>query len=196
MKALKIFFILVILSLSGSLLAQVKVEMVRGDVKYNGKFLKTRQVISEKGMILVGDKSLCKIKFEKTGSVLVIGPNSSMALRRPKTTGAPLLKTGAVRFYSLLKDDNGKKPTVYTKQMAAGIRGTDFLLKVNPLLGESEIVMFDGIVELTNLAKTKDKLTVKKGQWGGVGGRFGATFQKPIDLPKNVIDVFENVIGR
>lgn len=174
--------------------AQVKVEIARGEVKLDGKFIKKNETISENGTISVGKNSFCKVKFVELGSSLVIGPDSSLELKKPaKGRRKPTLVKGLMRFVS--SGEKGKEePNFYTKQIAAGIRGTDFMLVSNPLLGETEIVMFDGLVRMFNRGNKKDVLNVKKGQWGGLGGRFGAKFQPPIDLPKNVINHFDKAL--
>ncbi|MCR9206262.1 MAG: FecR family protein [Halobacteriovoraceae bacterium] len=174
--------------------SQVKVEIARGEVKLDGKFIRKNETIDENGTISVGKNSFCKVKFVELGSSLVVGPNSSLVLKKPKKgRRRPTLVKGLMRFVSGDKKGN-KEPNFYTKQVAAGIRGTDFMLVSNPLLGETEIVMFDGRVKMYNRSNKKDILNVKKGQWGGLGGRFGAKFQPPIDLPENVINHFNGAL--
>lgn len=188
MKTLLLFLFL------SPVFANFQVEIAKGEVRHNDKVIKKGDKFEEDGIITVGKSSFCKIKYIETNSVLVVGPDSALKLTPPqKGRSKPNLVKGVIRFVSGGKKDI-KEPIFYTKSVAAGIRGTDFLYKSNPLLGETEIVMFDGLVRMVNLDNKKDVLNVKKGQWGGLGGRFGSKFQKPIDLPRNVINHFDELL--
>ena len=56
---------------------------------------------------------------------------------------------------------------------------------------ESEIVVIDGQVEFQNSSNPDDVALISKGQWGGLGGRYGQTIGKVLDLPGNVISAFD-----
>jgi hypothetical protein len=71
-----------------------------------------------------------------------------------------------------------------------GVRGTDFLAIVNPILGESEIVVFEGNVDFTSVSDSKDIKHIPAGHWGGIGGRFGAKTHDLIALPQSALDYF------
>lgn len=83
------------------------------------------------------------------------------------------------------------KKVLGTKTASLGLRGTDFLFVSNELLGETEVVMFDGEVELSNNSNDSDSKILRKNYWGGVGGRFGEQVKVLPELPKNVIDHFK-----
>ena len=87
-----------------------------------------------------------------------------------------------------------KKPKggIYTPTAAMGVRGTDFQVIVNPLLGETEIVVLNGKVIFQSLKSFDDKRELTDGQWGGLGGRFGSEIGEILDLPKNVLDFFDS----
>jgi hypothetical protein len=74
-----------------------------------------------------------------------------------------------------------------------GVRGTDFLAISNPLLGESELIVFDGTVDLHSGLDPSDSKLVTKGHWGGVGGRFGKKIGDLITLPANVLSHFDEI---
>lgn len=180
--------------LSVTTTAQVEVSVVKGRVLNLKKTLKKGDILQAGNLIRTGKSSLCKLTFKKSGASIVLGPESALKIKSPDKKAKPGLIKGALRYFNSKKSD--QEPTLYTKQVSAGVRGTDFMLVANPLLGETEIVMFDGEVLLKNLATPRDKLDVKGGQWGGLGGRFGSKFQKPIDLPENVIKVFRAKIQK
>ncbi len=74
-----------------------------------------------------------------------------------------------------------------------GVRGTDFMAVYNPLLDESEIVVFDGTVDLDSRIAPpgrKDHKLIPKGHWGGVGGRYGKKIGDLIHLPANILEHF------
>jgi len=42
-----------------------------------------------------------------------------------------------------------------------GVRGTDYFVKVTPALGETELIVFDGTVNIANSIDKKDAKNVK-----------------------------------
>lgn len=106
---------------------------------------------------------------------------------------AVTLKNGVIRWIGKHKE-LGRLKGILTPQAALGVRGTDFVLKTTELFDESEIVVLDGLVSFENLANPNDKASVKKGQWGGVGGRFGQINGKILDLPKKILDHFDRTL--
>ena len=69
------------------------------------------------------------------------------------------------------------------------VRGTDFMASYDPLLGESEIVSFSDAVDFRKTI-SRVGITVKAGQWGGFGGRFGSAIKPPMTLSKEILDSF------
>ncbi len=194
MKNLILYFIL----LSYSLLAFAEVSKVeipsgvvtklKGTVYFEGKLVNEGDIINKMGKIETKDKSFLQIKIEKWKNTISIGPNSTMQLNfsdEKKYT----LDEGACRWKSFGKSES--KGKIFTKNSSMGVRGTDFLLKSNTLLGETEIIMFDGVVLMENSADKSNTAEIKKGQWGGIGGRFGNKISPILDLPKAIIDAAE-----
>jgi hypothetical protein len=191
MKNLILCFIL----LSHSLLAFAEVSKVeipsgvvtklKGTVYFEGKLVNEGDIINKMGKIETKDKSFLQIKIEKWKNTISIGPNSTMQLNfsdEKKYT----LDEGACRWKSFGKSES--KGKIFTKNSSMGVRGTDFLLKSNSLLNETEIIMFDGVVLMENSADKSNTAEIKKGQWGGIGGRFGNKISSIIDLPKEIIE--------
>ena len=67
-------------------------------------------------------------------------------------------------------------------------------MKTNTLLGETEIIMFDGEVMMENVNDKDNTALLKKGQWGGIGGRFGDKIAPVLDLPQAVLDMTEKIL--
>lgn len=164
------------------------VTKLKGTVYFEGKLVNEGDIINKMGKIETKDKSFLQIKIEKWKNTISIGPNSTMQLNfsdEKKYT----LDEGACRWKSFGKSES--KGKIFTKNSSMGVRGTDFLLKSNTLLGETEIIMFDGVVLMENSADKSNTAEIKKGQWGGIGGRFGNKISPILDLPKAIIDAAE-----
>jgi hypothetical protein len=163
---------------------------IRGKVFFNGKLLKANDVINVSGILKSHRRSFVKLKINEWNTNIVVGPNSEMKI--------DLSSKKAPKKYSFLKGrcrwktntDSKSSGVIHTKQASLGVRGTDYLLIANSLLGETEVVIFDGLVEFKNSTDTKDVVVLKKNQWGGIGGRYGSKIGKVLDLPGNVVSAF------
>lgn len=164
---------------------------LRGNVLFEGQPVKEGDTINKPGKIETKDKSFLQIKIDKWKNNISIGPNSIMQLNfndEKKYT----LEAGSCRWKSFAHSDS--KGKIFTKRVAMGVRGTDFFLKTNTLLGETEIIMFDGEVMMENLNDKDNTALVKKGQWGGIGGRFGEKISPILNLPQALIDSTEKIL--
>ncbi len=192
-----IFSVLFLISsLSLFALPTAEVVKVRGIVDYQGQEVTKGMELSRKGLLKTGKKSFVKVFIKSWGNTIVLGPNAEMQLdlTKKEVEKKYSLYKGACRWVTSKKSKENKGK-VYTKLASLGVRGTDYWLKVNHLLNETEIVVFDGKVEMTNLNDTDDNALLNKGQWGGIGGRFGNKLVKPIDLPSNVISHFNRYLN-
>src|SRR5690606_23050990 len=89
-----------------------------------------------------------------------------------ETARAHILLNGTIR--ARLRDKVSKgRFKVRTASAVIGVRGTDFMAVFNPVLSESEVVVFDGKVRLASVANASDAKDIAKGYWGGIGGRYG-----------------------
>lgn len=161
------------------------VTKLKGSVLFNGTSLKEGDLINKIGKIETKNKSYLQIKIEKWKNTISIGPNSVMELNfsdEKKYT----LEEGSCRWKSFGASE--AKGKIFTKSVAMGVRGTDFFLKSNQNLGETEIIMFDGEVLMENLNDKENSALLKKGQWGGIGGRFGQKIAPVLDLPQIILD--------
>lgn len=189
------YLILITTLISTSIFAnEAKVLSIRGFISFNGKTLKKESVVSENGKLKSGAGSYVKLKMNELDSVIILGPNSEMDLEfgNEDQTKNTTLVQGLARWISKGKS---KKPRgLRTKQAVMGIRGTDYLVKVTSLLGETEIIVFDGKVNFKSQLDSSDEKEISKHQWGGLGGRFGGKIGEILDLPKNVINYFDSII--
>lgn len=168
---------------------------VKGIVDYQGQEVSKGMELAKKGILTTGKKSFVKILIKKWGNTIVLGPNSEMKLEiaDKNTEKKYSLLKGSCRWVTekIKKESKGK---IFSPLAAMGVRGTDYWLKVNHLLNETEVVVFEGKVEMQNVNDDKDKFLLNEGQWGGIGGRFGKKLVKPINLPTKVIKQFNRYL--
>ncbi|CBW26526.1 hypothetical exported protein [Halobacteriovorax marinus SJ] len=176
-------------------LPTAKITKLRGEVLFNGVALKKGSEITKSGVLKTKGRSFVKLEISKWNNSIVLGPNGEMNL--------DLSKKEVSKSYNFIKGrmrwltGKGKKSSgvIHTKQASVGVRGTDYLLIANSLLGETEIIVFDGRVQFQNASDLKDSKVLKKNQWGGLGGRYGASIGKVLDLPPNVINAFSKQLN-
>lgn len=172
------------------------VQKLVGTVLFEGNPVKLGDTIEKAGIIETKEKSIIQLTIAKWNNSITIGPLSQMNLNF-KDDKKYTLDKGSCRWktaVNAVKESIGGKGKIFTPQVAMGVRGTDFILKSNPVLGESEVIMFDGEVKMDNLSDPENSVIVKKGQWGGVGGRYGKKIAPPLDLPQAVLDMANKVI--
>lgn len=158
---------------------------IKGDVFFNNIPIHLGDKISQKGILETKDKSYIQIKIDKWKNNISVGGNSKMEIdfeNEKKYT----LEEGLCRWKAFAKSE--AKGHIYTKKVSMGVRGTDFLLTTNSSLGETEIIMFDGEVIFENLQNKNNSAILKKGQWGGIGGRFGETIAPGFNLPPEYLE--------
>ena len=200
---MKTLILLVSFLLSFNLLAAPKkpwlqVLKMKGEVTYNGSQLEKDQKVKKSGVLKTGAKSFVKILIGKWKNTIVLGPNSTMDIdvSKPqvnkKASHIYTFKNGICRWIS--GKGNKGKGKIKTRVAILGVRGTDFVLTSNEILGESEIVVLDGAVMFVNKKNKADSRLVSKGQWGGLGGRYGQSIEAPLNLPKVVLDQYENTL--
>ncbi|MBC97398.1 MAG: hypothetical protein CME63_06590 [Halobacteriovoraceae bacterium] len=175
-----------------------EVPWLKGDVYYNGQKIKKGLTLPLGHLLETKKNSFIKISLPKMGatsaSELVLGPSSSFKVSQEPLgdKGHSLIK-GAARFiHDKMQTDQELK--IKTPHMSVGIRGTEYILKVNENLGESEIILFEGKVVLENNSDKSNTQEINPGQWGGVGGRFGKTINPPLTLPRHVLAGFGKLL--
>lgn len=193
-------YFLSILLISYSLYAQdADILSTRGYISLNGSILKKGMKIKKNGLIKTGVGSFLKMKNNGTNSIIILGPNSEMELNlnEKDLTKQNILQKGLARWVSektTKKELKTKVRGLRTRQAVMGIRGTDYIVKVTPLFAETEVIVMDGAINFSSNLNKEDQKTVKKHQWGGLGGRFGNQIGDLIDLPKNTIQYFDDII--
>lgn len=183
--------LLMFFSFSSFCLPTAEVSKLRGDVFFNGKKLAISDQITVNGTLKTAGKSFVKITIKDWNSSIVLGPKGIMEidLSSKEVKKKYTFLSGSCRWVTEL--NKKAKGAVYTKNASVGARGTDYILKVTKLLGESEIVVIDGEVEFKNINNPSDSAIVSKGQWGGLGGRYGNSIGDILSLPKNVVEAFD-----
>ena len=134
-----------------------------------------------------------RFTFEKTKTLIEVSPHSKVVINENETPESISLELGMARAHVQKALDASDKPSFVLKTRAAtmGVRGTDFVGIANPVLGESEIIVFDGKVDFTSVKDATDTKQVPAGHWGGIGGRFGATTHELIALSRSAILYFD-----
>jgi hypothetical protein len=89
----------------------------------------------------------------------------------------------------------GTFTSTVTDSAVVGIRGTDYVLVCNPVLGETEVISLEGTLRFSNAADDSDVKEIPPEHWGGVGGRFGAKIPDLIHLPSSVLDHFKGSLS-
>ncbi|MCP4913284.1 MAG: FecR domain-containing protein [Oligoflexia bacterium] len=193
MRQIILFLSLSILSLTIRALPVATVTHVKGKVMFEDKALIKGDVMARSGVLSTGPRSFVRVTIKEWENAITLGPNSKMQLDlRKKTTKKKYqFLSGSCRWKTLKKGK--KKGVIYTRRVAMGVRGTDYLLKHDDMLNESEVVVFEGAVSMKNVANEKEMI-VREGQWGGLGGRFGESLKGPIDLPKKFVEKFDRTL--
>ena len=170
-----------------------EVVKIKGTVTFDGKNLKLGDRIGKKGQLKSEKRSFIQINIPKWGNKITVGPRSEMAFDfGEKAKKKYSFLHGRCRWKTYEGKKGKGKGKLFTNVASMGVRGTDFTVVANKSLGETEIIVFDGSVEFGNLADKTNSAIVNKGQWGGIGGRFGTKIGKILDLPRDVVDSFDS----
>jgi len=170
------------------------VVLLKGTATFAGKPLSGKSHFNGNGEITTGDKSYLKILLNESQTTIVIGANSTtkINLSLPAEKQELNLAKGIARWVT----GNKKGLGVRTNNSLMGIRGTDFFTSYNPLLGETEIICFDGQIEMANAQEDSDKKMISKNQWGGIGGRFGKKLSEVLTLSPELISSFDSTLPK
>jgi len=167
-----------------------QITKLQGEVFFEGKSVQQGQALAAPGVITSGVNSSAHVKILANGTEVRLTPGTRMKL---DADSGELLQ-GSARWKVLSRKSlpAGKhRFIVRTGSAVMGVRGTDFMGVFNALLGESEIVVFEGEVAFESAKDSNDAKVVRKGQWGGIGGRFRQKIGDLIDLPPHVIEAFK-----
>lgn len=170
-----------------------KCTRVEGDVKFGGQPVAVGMDLAKGGDLITGaDGKAVVLVSEGAGkSEVSVSPDSILKIQPGEAAQAYLLMKGILR--ARLHDKAGKnKFSLRTNSAVMGVRGTDFMAVYNPLLGESEIVVFEGRVLFSSAKNPKDAKEVGAGYWGGIGGRYTQKVGDLIKLPAPALAHFQN----
>ncbi len=116
--------------------------------------------IDEGAVIRTGEKSVVKLVF-KDASQMVVAPKSEMRVEKfsGKDAGIIDLVKGQIRSkvskdYLQQRDQNRSKLFIKTQTSAMGVRGTDFLVNVNP--ENTSVILFEGEVAFNQFSPGND----------------------------------------
>jgi hypothetical protein len=189
--------LLILLSFSFFSLAwagSAKVVILKGTATFAGKPISKSSSMIGNGEIVVGDKSYLKILLIDSKTQIVLGANTTSTINFSAKAEAHELNLtkGIARWITGDKKGLG----VRTANAVMGVRGTDFFTSYNPALGETEIICFDGKIQMTNAAEEDDSKEISKNQWGGIGGRFGKKLSEVLSLTPDLIQSFDSTLPK
>lgn len=182
---LVLFALLLMTIATASEFPRAEIIKLRGEVLFNNQIVKAGDVIKDKGSLVTKDNSFVQLKIELWKNNISLGPASSMEINFDSEKNYTLAE-GTARWKTFGKSES--KGKIYTNSVSMGVRGTDFWMKKNSILNESEIIMFEGEVVMGNSRDPKNTVLIFKGQWGGMGGRYGQKIAPPITLPLAVLE--------
>lgn len=192
----KLMALLMVFLFPLSLWAQsgAKVVILKGSATFAGKPISQTSIMNGNGEITVAEKSYLKILLLESNTQIVLAANTVSKINfSAKAEAQELnLSKGIARWITGDKKGLGIK----TPNAVMGVRGTDFFTSFNPLLGETEIICFDGKIQMTNIEDTDDSKEISKNQWGGIGGRFGKKLSEVLDLTPVLIQSFDSAIPK
>ena len=179
-------------SLVAALTAMLVIPVYAGDLNKEISF-QVHHDETLSGDTLKTGNSGAKFEVVKSHTVIEVAPHSEVKLSLNQDPESIELLTGMARAHvqKKLNAANGKvKFLLNAKTATMGVRGTDFIAIATPILGESEIIVFEGKVDFTSASDAKDMKSIPAGHWGGIGGRFGAKTHDHIALPKETLEYF------
>lgn len=169
-----------------------QITRVEGKVRFEGKPVSKGFVIQEPGELstAAGSKATVLLSDKDGKSEIALAPESRCRIEPGDQAKAHVLLNGSLR--ARLQDKTTReKFALRTSTAVMGVRGTDFMAVFQPLLEESEIVVFEGTVKFGSSQDEADTKDVAKGYWGGIGGRYGRTVSNLIQLPPHALREFD-----
>ncbi|MBT7611307.1 MAG: hypothetical protein HN576_16220 [Bacteriovoracaceae bacterium] len=183
------YVVIFLLILPSTSFANISASVVsfKGEVLYNGQQITKDTKFLEDGLIEVNASSYLKILVEEYNSEFSLGPKSSMRVNFKKDiNNSPYtFINGLLRWVT--KGKSKVKGFIRTDSSSLAVRGTDFLIVVSELLGETEVYCFSGQVLFQNRKDRNDKGLIKKNDWGGIGGRFSPKLGKLVPMSEKQI---------
>lgn len=167
--------------------AQVK--KIQAIVNFNGKPLALNQIITNAGKLESTVGSFVVLEFLKNKDFMRVNESSSMEISPPNAQNEQTLKihSGVARVEIQKSDSKKTRFSIKSSAATMGVRGTNFFAKADPVLGETELIVFDGTVAFSSNKNPSDSKMIQKGQWGGIGGRFGEKTSAVLTLPASLL---------
>lgn len=167
------------------------VEKFKGSVEVNNKAITKKTKVMNGDIVIVKDKSYLKLKASD-GTIIIVGPKSGLKISFNKNKTPVSLEVGSLRWISPKKDK--KFLGVRTPNAILGVRGTDFFVERERVFDETQMVCFDGNVNLASVKNKDDSKNVGPGQWGGIGGRYSQKIGEIITLKASILKSFKDLL--
>ncbi len=159
---------------------------IKGQGSLDGKTMHLNSVLSEEGTIQTNAQSYLKIFEPDTMTITIIGPSSKLKISKNKVNKEKFklrrknkihfrqydMEKGIIRFITAKKRNFDQKLIVQTLNATIGVKGTDFLIIVNDVFQETEVIVFSGKVILIPNKYPEKKIRISAKKWYGIGGRF------------------------
>ncbi len=185
--------VLMLSTLVAGAVEYAELTQVTGTVLWEGKRVQKGLRITEAGTLEATVDGKAQLKYLTDGTLMNVTEGSSLKVSAPGAQLVAEIPKGIVRI--LAEGRKGPRPPIkiITRSATLGVRGTDFMAVSNPILQESEIIVFNGDVEFTSSVGKGDSKGIRTGQWGGVGGRFGQRIADIISLPKAALEHYSRI---
>lgn len=158
--------LVLMLSCSFALAMDGKVLVLKGKTLLNGKKVNRKAKISYGDKIIVGKKGLAIVKL-KTGSTIKIKPMSNLTISKPKVRKKQTLYTYVLKYGEIfldIKKEKNAKYRVKARNVAMGVRGTQFFVSSTRKKKKVWMCVNEGEVGVSFAKKPKDIVIVKAGQ--------------------------------
>ncbi len=172
------------------------VSSVKGSVQIEGQSQRVKKgdvLLSNQVLVSQDVTSRLQLNWE-TGRTVLSGKFKLQLKTLHQSTNQPTvleLIYGKIRLQTRGKS-KAEPLKIITPVAVAGVRGTDFMVSHDELLGESEIICFESEVDFKD-GKSNKSVIVGAGQWGGVGLRFGE-LRDPLTLPPKILSAIDKSI--
>lgn len=178
------FFVLCFIPFRGNSMYQVRSFV--GAATCGGKLLKKNQEIKESCLLETYSLSNLFLEIEKQDYLAFSEESKGKVL----TSQELEIKSGIFRY------ELSSPQTVLTNEAKIEIPKGKGIIKVSETLKETEVIVFEGIANVTNLIQpNKTELAaVSINQWAGIGGRFGKKIGDLLELSKEQVEIYKVIL--
>ena len=167
-----------------------KITDVKGEVKFSKRILKEGDILAEDGILSAGKDSFVKIHVDFWKGYLLLMDSSSLSIK--------FWQKGEKREYNLERGQcrwiDGKEKEakvivgrhINTSNAVVKILRGNVIVSYNDILKETQLLVLSGQAVFQSRKDPNDRIVLKKGLWGGIGGRFRDIIGETVVLSSSV----------